>query len=98
MTESSYDAHSIQILEENEAEERFEWLKLGKLATEYSVPLECIQRGFQACQLTGTSFEEFFIEKYLKKNKTIPKSQPFENAYIELMRQERFNAQSKVVS
>lgn len=81
--EKSYTAKNIKILEAEDILEKFDWAKLGALAEQYNAPVEWIERGFNACQQAGVDFE-YFIDRYLKKDKTVPFHEGVDEAYRDL--------------
>ena len=83
-----YDATSIRILTEVEIEERFDFVKMEKLADKYSVNLECIKRGFEASYRCNMNTEHF-VERYLKGDKSIPINTYLMEAYKDLLSESR---------
>lgn len=75
----SYDASSIRVLRDDEIADRFDWAKIGALASEFGVSEEWVRRGFAACREAGVP-EQYFIERYLRKN-PIPEHEGVTAAY-----------------
>jgi hypothetical protein len=68
-TAIEYNADCIRVLRPDEAEEMFEWNLIQGLANEYKCSPQWIARGFEACWRSGVD-KEYFIQRYLEKNKT----------------------------
>ncbi len=83
-----YDASCIKILTEKEAEERFPWVKIERLAQEYLRDKDWIANGLEACVRCGVP-QEYFIEYYLKKNKEVTYLPSVTLTYQELRLRER---------
>ncbi|QMP81705.1 hypothetical protein [Vibrio phage XM1] len=86
-TETEYSADAIKILNSDEAEKKFEWLQVGKLAGKFNVPEEFIERGLECCRRIGFN-PEFFVNRYLKCDGT-PFSSEFETVYKEILNERR---------
>ena len=81
-----YDASSIKILQQEEIEERFEWVKIERLAQEYLRDKQWIADGLEACIRCNVS-QEYFIEYYLKKNKEVKYLSEVTDTYKELLKE-----------
>ena len=81
-----YNAESIKILTEDEAM-RFDWNRAAELANEYKMPLEWIQRGFEASHRLGIE-TDYFESRYIYK-KEVEAVPEFEPVFIELLRENR---------
>ncbi len=81
-----YDASCIKILAAQEIEERFEWVKVERLAHEYLRDKQWIADGLEACIRCGVS-QEYFIEYYLKKNKEVKYLPEVTLTYQELLKE-----------
>jgi hypothetical protein len=79
-----YNADSIRILQPEEAEERFEWLKIQQLANQYHCTTEWIERGLEACWRAGVP-KSYFISRYLDKDSTVPVNPLVSEAFRELL-------------
>lgn len=66
-----YTADNIKILSDQEVLDDVPWVVHHSLANQYSRPLEFIQRGLEACRLSGVS-SAYFINRYLEGDKTVP--------------------------
>lgn len=42
----TYDENSIRVMSAGESEQRFDWLRLEKLAKEHNLPVDWVRRGF----------------------------------------------------
>jgi hypothetical protein len=87
----TYTAANIRILSGPELVDRFDWAKAGQLAEKYSLPLDHVERGLQACRESGVD-PEYFVRRYLDKDKTVERRPEVEDAFLELVRQEREKA------
>ncbi|UOL47449.1 hypothetical protein vBVpPvVp04M_00061 [Vibrio phage vB_Vp_PvVp04_M] len=85
--ETEYSADSIKILNSDEAEQKFEWLQVGKLADKFNASEEFIERGLECCRRISFS-PEFFVNRYLLKDGT-PFSAEFEAVYKEILNDRR---------
>lgn len=94
MNTQEYNASSIRILKPEEAEQRFEWLRAENLATQYSKPLEFVERGIEACRRASVDLD-FFIKRYLEGDKSGEKNILLEEAFLELMTEAREKSQFK---
>ena len=83
----TYTADSIKILKPEEATERFEWLKIQELAKQYCCTPQWIERGFEACWRAGES-KDYFIERYLKKNREIAVNPHVSMAFRDLLQEQ----------
>jgi hypothetical protein len=83
---AEYNADSIRILQPDEATQRFEWLRIQELAHEYNRSPKWIARGFEACWRAGVE-KDYFIERYLNKNKDIPFNEVVNEAFMELLQE-----------
>lgn len=88
-TENQYNADSIKILNSDEAEQKFEWLQAGRLASEFNMPEDFISRGLECCRRIGFN-PEFFVNRYLKKDGT-PFSPEFDAVYKEILNELRMD-------
>lgn len=86
-TETEYSASAIKILNSDEAEQKFEWLQVGKLADKFNTPEEFIERCLECCRRIGFN-PEFFVNRYLKRDGT-PFSSEFEAVYKEILNDRR---------
>jgi len=84
-----YDETSIKVLSYESASEAFPWLKIEELSRLYSVPLECVQRGFEASFQLGIS-PDFYINKYILKQ-DLPINKELLEVYKELKQPKREN-------
>lgn len=82
-----YDENSIRILSGREAEERFGWLAAETLARDNNLPVEWVERGFEASRRLGIE-PDYFIARYIHKQDVthIPE---FEDVFIEVVREGR---------
>lgn len=78
-----YTAKDIRILNDEDIIEKFDWAKIGALSEQYKVPAEWIERGFMACEQAGVDVD-YFINRYLKKDKSVPFHEGVDEAYREL--------------
>lgn len=78
-----YTAKDIRILSDEDIIEKFDWAKIGSLSEQYKAPTEWIERGFMACDRAGVPVE-YFIDRYLKKDKEVPFHEGVDEAYREL--------------
>ena len=81
----AYDETSIRVLKPSEVYDQFEWVRANELAKQHKKPLACVERGIEACRVTGVPLD-YYIERYLKNNKNTLKNETFENAYFEIMK------------
>lgn len=72
-----YDASCIRVLGDEEALESTPWLAAETLAHQYDKPLEFVKRGIEACRLANVG-QGYFIERYCKGNKDIPRDDKVE--------------------
>jgi hypothetical protein len=84
----TYTAANIRILEPQEVVERFDWAKVGALAAQYHQPAEFVARGLEACTASGVQLD-YFVGRYLRWDRSIPRNLDFEAAYQEVVQQER---------
>jgi len=82
-----YDETSIKVLSHESASEAFPWLKIEELSRLYDVPLECVQRGFEASFQLGIS-PDFYINKYVLKQ-DLPVNKELLEMYKELNNDKR---------
>jgi len=80
----TYDETSIKVLRGNQLIDKFPWVEIEALAHEYSVPVQCVRRGFEACLILNISPEEY-VDRYLRKIE-LPKHLELIEVYTELMR------------
>lgn len=80
---STYNAASIRILSEAEIIAKFEWAKLGHLAAQYKRDEAFVRKGIEACEHVGVD-PEYFIQRYLAGDKTIPLREDVDAAFREL--------------
>lgn len=79
-----YNADCIKIT----TGEQFDWVLEGNLAAEYQKPIEFIQRGFEACRL-ALQPKDYFINRYLKGDKSVPRVKEVDEIYWELVKANR---------
>jgi hypothetical protein len=84
---SDYTAESIRILEPAEVEERFGWAQAAALAERYRRPEPWIRRGLEACRRAGVE-ADYFVERYLRKRRDIPRNPAVEECMRELLAEE----------
>tara|TARA_R110002153_G_scaffold181493_1_gene334779 strand:- start:855 stop:1130 length:276 start_codon:yes stop_codon:yes gene_type:complete len=84
---SKYNENSIKVLSEEEATNSFDWIKVETLAAEYHLPVEVVNRGFEASHNLGIS-TEYFVDKYIKKLVGIEVNEEFTEVYKDLVRKE----------
>ena len=84
----TYDASSIKILKEVEAEERFPWVLIERLASQYLRDRDWIALGLQACIECGVP-QQYFIDYYLKKDKSVKYIPEVTEVYKELKIQQQ---------
>ena len=90
---SDYTAKDIQILDSNQASEKFFFLRVKQLSDEYpSVATDFIARMLESCMLSGFS-EKLAVQRYLAKDKSIQPSPEFIECHKELLK-EFLNKQS----
>lgn len=73
-----YDASCIKIT----SGEQFDWAIEGSLAERYGKDLGFVQRGLLSCMLAGVS-RDFFIDRYLKGDDSIPRNPLVEEIFWE---------------
>ena len=81
----AYDASCIKIT----SGAQFDWAIEGSLAAKYGRDLGFIQRGLLACKLAGIGFD-FFIQRYLEGDKSIPRNPLVEEIFWEQAKQVRW--------
>ncbi|TKG17752.1 hypothetical protein [Vibrio lentus] len=82
----NYNADSIRILSPEElAAKAFPWDTVEQLVDRYTAPKETVQRGIEACFFTNTPVD-YYENRYLKNDRTVPIIQEHYDAYLELMR------------
>ena len=69
----SYDSSNIKILN-HEQQLSLDFVLSEQLATKYSRPKSFIERSVEACRLAGVDPREYFEERYLKGNTSIPEN------------------------
>jgi hypothetical protein len=79
-----YTAKSIRILRDDEIARKFEWAEVESLAAKYRRTAAWIKRGLDACETAGVA-PEYFIRRYLDDDKTIPKHEGVEAAFVEAL-------------
>ena len=85
----NYEAESIRVLIEEEADERFPWKMAESLSSKYSVPLSCVYRGLEASSRLGIP-ADYYINRYLAKDGT--KLMPeFTDVYKEVLLDGQYN-------
>ena len=57
-----------------------------QLAHDYKKPIEFIERGLEACRRSHVS-ESYFVDRYLKEDKTIEQNMLVADAYKDLMKE-----------
>ena len=78
----TYDASSIKVLSQDEIRKTQAWALSGALSVEYpTTPVHIIQKGLQVVDLLGEEYLSYFIERYLKGDRSIPISETFSEAY-----------------
>ena len=80
----SYNAKDIKVMNLEEMEDKFAWIKAENLSRKYFVPLICVQRGLEASTRLGIT-PEYFIDKYLKRKSDIALMPEFTEIYGELV-------------
>jgi hypothetical protein len=86
MTE--YNAKSIKILTPEQVSGRFGWAYVIQLSDKYpSSSPEFISRGLEACRRCSIP-PDYFIEKYLDNDASVPKNTDVEEAYKEILHEE----------
>lgn len=80
---NDYNADSIRILSDAEVVQKFEWARLGHLASQYGRDEGFIRKGIQACEHVGVD-PEYFITRYLVGDKSIPFREDVDAAFREL--------------
>ena len=75
--DDGYNASCLRILGDAEALEATPWLAAETLATTYNKPVDFVKRGIEACRLANVE-QSYFIERYCKGNKDIPKNDAVE--------------------
>ncbi|HBE9085324.1 TPA: hypothetical protein KNG82_002197 [Escherichia coli] len=88
-----YDENSIKILSAREINERCDWVKAETLAAEYNLPLEWVNRGFEACHRLGIS-PGLFVDKYIN-GLDVEMPKVFEEVFKEVVREERERLQGQ---
>lgn len=78
-----YTADSIRILDASEATQRFAWLDVESLATQYRRPAAWIARGLEACRRAGVD-RSYFVDRYLER-KPVPRNPIVDEAFRELL-------------
>jgi hypothetical protein len=84
----SYTSQNIRILDAPELAERFSWAKAAALADEFGSPVEFVARGLEACATVGVD-DAYFIDRYLRGDKSIPMNPDVQAAFIEISRNQR---------
>ena len=79
-----YTADSIRVLPEDDVVERFDWAKVGALAAQYNRDEGWIRRGLSACEAAGVA-PRYFIQRYLDGDKTVPRHEGVEAAFMEAL-------------
>jgi len=82
--EGDYTAADIRVLDMQEVEDRFAWVKAENLAEQYNRPLEWVLRGIEACRRGGLPGPEYFIARYLKKDRSVTQEPAVDLAMREL--------------
>lgn len=81
-----YNAANIKLPSDEELLKQTPWLMAGTLANEYDRDQAFIERGIEACQLAGESVD-YFINRYLKGDRTIPENKEVSVISMELQKQ-----------
>ena len=68
---SEYGASNIKVLSNEESLEH-DFVLIDYLATKYCKPVEWVKRSVEACRLCNVDPRDYFVERYLKNNKSIP--------------------------
>jgi hypothetical protein len=86
---SNYTADNIKVLKQSEVQDRFDnWASTAhQLAHDYKKPIEFIERGLEACRRSHVS-ESYFVNRYLKEDKTIEQNLLVAEAYKDLMKEQ----------
>lgn len=84
MNSEEYTADCIKVT----TGDQFEWVLEGNLAADYQKPLDFIQRGLEACRLAHQP-KEYFIDRYLKADKTVERVPEVDHIYWELLKKDR---------
>jgi hypothetical protein len=87
-TEQPYDASSIRILNPEEYSNKFFWAKAGDLAIKYNMPEPWIRRGLDACE-RGNVPHDYFINRYLLNDKSIPHNQTVDLIFLEVLKENK---------
>jgi hypothetical protein len=86
---SNYTAKDIQILNNQQASEKFFFLRVKQLSEQYpSVASDFIARILESCMLSGFD-EELAVRRYLAKDKSIIPSPEFIECHKELLNEFR---------
>jgi len=84
---TEYNANSIRILTQEERSDKFEWVKTAELAKQYNRDEDWIKRGFEACRRAGLVNADYFINRYLAGDKTIPRQPLVESAFADILKE-----------
>ena len=77
-----YNASSIKVLSQEEIRTTQAWAMAGALSAEYpNVPLKIIQKAMGVIDQIGGEYMEYYVNRYLKGDRTIPLSKTFSEAY-----------------
>lgn len=82
---NDYTAASIRVLRDDEIVQRFEWAQVAALAEQYRRDAGWVRRGLEACAAAGVA-PGYFIRRYLDGDRSVPKHEGVEAAFIERMR------------
>jgi hypothetical protein len=81
---NEYTGASIRILSPEEVSRRFDWSRAGHLAEEFKKDRKFIERGLAACRNAGLPDGQYFIDRYLRGDKTVPVNAAADLAFREL--------------
>lgn len=84
----TYDADSIKILTDEQVNEKFGWMKSDTLAKKYHKDETWVANGLEACRRCGLE-PDYFIERHLEGNKTIPKNELIDEAFRDVLKEQQ---------
>jgi hypothetical protein len=85
---ADYNAESIKILTDEEANQKFGWVKADSLAIKYQRDRIWVANGLEACRRCGLG-PEYFIERHLEGNKAIPKNNLIDDAFRDILKEQQ---------
>ena len=92
MAENEYNASSIKILSAEDAEDRFVFAQVDRLARDYpTVTRDFLTRILEAAQITGTPVEHI-ERRYLQRDLSEPKSPELEAALLHILDSQRWKS------